>query len=69
MLFATANQIAGARDLPMGPHDIKVMSGPQVLEAFKKSLRVKQELFAPRYHTAERDHSLLAELRARCGRG
>src|SRR5512141_2995152 len=55
LLLATANEMAGARDLPMGPHDFSVMSGPQVLEAFEKFVKVKQELFALLQQTAGRD--------------
>ncbi len=64
LLLATANEMAGARDLPMGPHDPHIMSGPQVLQAFEKFVQVKQELFALLQQTAERDQSLLLEMRS-----
>jgi hypothetical protein len=64
LLLATANEMAGARDLPMGPHNMTVMSGPHVLEAFEKFVKIKLELFALLQQTAERDQTLLDQMRS-----
>ncbi len=63
-LLTTANEMAGARDLPMGRHVFGQASNAQALRAFEKVVRLKQELAALLKQTAERDQALLAEMRS-----
>jgi hypothetical protein len=63
-LQATANQMAGYRDLPMGRHDQKAMTRPRVRETFEKFVEQKQELLSVLGQTAERDSKLLEAMRA-----
>jgi hypothetical protein len=63
-LHTTANQMAGARDLPMGRHDEKAMTHPRVYETFEKFAKRKQELFALLEQTSARDDQLLETMRA-----
>lgn len=58
-LYATANQMAGARDLPMGRHDEKAMTHPRVRETFETFIKHKQELSVLLQETAARDDQLL----------
>ena len=58
-LQATAKQMAGYRDLPMGRHDEKGMTHPRVLDAFEKFVECKQELLLLLEQTAEQDQKLL----------
>jgi hypothetical protein len=60
-LQATAQQMAGYRDLPMGRHDEKAMSDPKVLEAFERFVLLEQELLALLQKSVERDQKMLAE--------
>ena len=62
-LEATAKQMVGYRDLPMGRHDQKAMTHPSVLETFEKFVERKQELFSLLEQTAERDDRLLEMMR------
>jgi hypothetical protein len=43
-LDATAEQMAGYRDLPMGRHDPQAMASPRLREAFAGLARVEREL-------------------------
>ena len=45
-LEATASAMAGYRDLPMGQHDMQVLSGPEVFESFKNFVRIERELLS-----------------------
>ena len=58
-LEATANQMAGYRDLPMGKHDEQAMTHPGVAETFEKFVKRKHELLSLLEQTAERDRQLL----------
>jgi hypothetical protein len=62
-LLATANEMAGARDLPMGRHDFSEQSRARLREAFEKYVRVEQELLALLEQTAEQDGAMLAQMR------
>jgi hypothetical protein len=64
-LEAIATEMAGYRDLPMGRHDEKAMSGPQVRAAFEKFVRVEQELRAMLEKRVEPDRSMLAAMGGR----
>ncbi len=63
-LQATAHQMVGYRDLPMGRHDEKAMTHPRVSEAFQNFVQSKQELVSLLQQTAERDDTLLEMMRA-----
>ncbi len=62
-LLATANEMAGAKDLPMGRHEFNEAFNAQVLDAFQKYVRLKQELAAFLQQTADRDRALIAQMR------
>ncbi len=62
-LLATANEMAGARDLPMGRHSFDGASTSQARDAFEKFIRVKQELLSLLQQTSERDRELLEQMR------
>lgn len=62
-LHVTASEMAGYRDLPMGTHDMRVMTQPVIRETFEKFVRHKQELAALLAQTAERDLQLLEMMR------
>ncbi len=63
-LLATANEMAAARDLPMGRHDFSDGNNAQVLAAFEKLVRIKQELIALLEQGAEQDQGLLSQMRS-----
>jgi formiminotetrahydrofolate cyclodeaminase len=62
-LRATANQMAGARDLPMGRHDEKAMTHPRIYETFERFVKGKRELSALLEQTSARDNQLLETMR------
>jgi hypothetical protein len=43
-LHATRDAMAGYRDLPMGRHDERALSSPEVVAAFEGFVKVEQEL-------------------------
>jgi len=43
-LHASAEEMAGYRDLPMGKHDEKALSDPKLLEAFERFVSREKEL-------------------------
>jgi uncharacterized protein (DUF3084 family) len=61
-LQATAQRMAGYRDLPMGRHDQKAMSSPQVREAFEKFVTREQELEALLQNQIDEDRRMLIEM-------
>jgi hypothetical protein len=58
-LRATAEQMAGARDLPMGKHDMARMTTPRVLDAFKAFVAAEQELLELLRSRLEHDQAML----------
>ena len=54
-LQTTAEHMAGYRDLPMGRHDQRAMAAPEGIEAFRKFVRVEQDLLAMLRTAIERD--------------
>jgi len=62
-LQATANRMTGYRDLPMGRHDMTVMSDARSVDAFEKLVETKQELLALLQRTKEQDEKMLATMR------
>ncbi len=63
-LLATANEMAAARDLPMGRHDFTDGNKRQALAAFEKLVSVKQELLALLEQAGEQDERLLSQMRS-----
>ena len=61
-LRAVANEMAAARDLPMGRHDAQTMSSPEVGDAFRRFVKAKQELLALLEGMVEQDRRMLAEM-------
>jgi hypothetical protein len=66
-LRATADEMAGYRDLPMGRHDEQVMTSPDVLHTFEEFVKAKQELQALLERKAAQDHEMLAQMRRAIG--
>ncbi len=61
-LLATANEMAAARDLPMGRHDFTDQTKSRMLKAFEKYVGVEQELLVLLEQALEQDQSLLLEM-------
>ena len=59
-LQVTAMKMTACRNLPMGRHDEKVMSGREALHAFKRFVKLEQELLALLETRLERDRQMLA---------
>lgn len=68
-LRATAQEMAGYRNLPVGRHDAGAMSGPQVVEAFEKFVRREEALDALLSQSLERDQRVLSQMRTQSSRG
>ena len=61
-LRGIGQEMAAARDLPMGRHDEQAMSSPEVAEAFQRLVGAKQELLVLLQRMAEQDQQLLAQM-------
>ena len=61
-LVATADEMAGYRDLPMGKHDEKRMSDPRLLEAFERVVSLEQELLWLLQERIARDQKMLIDM-------
>ena len=62
-LAATADQMAGYRELPMGRHNETEMKHPRVLETFEKFVKQKRALLSLLERTTEQDDKLLETMR------
>jgi hypothetical protein len=62
-LAATGRDMAGQRDLPMGAHDLTVMSSPEAVGAFERVVEAERELLALLQERLRRDRELLAGMR------
>jgi hypothetical protein len=62
-LQATARQMAGYRDMPMGRHDAQAMSDPAIVEAFEGFVKIEGELLMQLRGWVERDKKMLAAMR------
>jgi len=58
-LQTTARQMAGYRDLPMGRHDPKAMTSPQLRDAFEQFVRLEQELLVLLQKRVEQEVQML----------
>jgi hypothetical protein len=61
-LQATARQMAGYRDLPMGRHDEKAMSSPENRETFEEFVNLEEELLVLLEKRVEQDRKMLSEM-------
>jgi hypothetical protein len=61
-LQATAQRMAGYRDLPMGRHEEKAMSSPRFREAFEKFVTREQELEGLLQNRIDEDRRMLIEM-------
>ncbi len=62
LLKATAAEMAGYRDLPMGRHDVGAMSSRAVVEAFQRFVELERELLGLLQKRLHQDTKLLAEM-------
>jgi hypothetical protein len=53
----------GFRDLPMGRHDMTVMSDARSVDAFEKLVKTRQELLALLQRMTDQDEKMLATMR------
>jgi hypothetical protein len=65
LLMATANEMAGYRELPMADH-AKVMSDPKVAKAFEKF--VNRNFWSCSRTGWEQDHKMLVQMQSSTGR-
>ena len=68
-LEATAAQMAGYRDLPMGRHDMSLMTAPKVREAFAKFFDAEKNLCALMQQRVEEDRVMLESMGATTAAG
>jgi hypothetical protein len=62
-LGETARRMASYRDMPMGRHDMSVMSSPRAVEAFEKFVKLEEELLSMLQKRLEADRKMVAEMR------
>jgi hypothetical protein len=62
-LAATGRDMAGQRDLPMGAHDMSVMSSPDAVAAFERVVKAERELLALLQERLPQDERMLAGMR------
>ncbi len=67
-LLATANEMAAARDLPMGRHNITEQLSAHLTDAFAKYVGLEQELLALLQQTSEQDQAMLVQMLAANGK-
>jgi hypothetical protein len=61
-LKSTAQKMAGYRNLPMGRHDQKVMTRPEVLKTFQQFVTLEHELHTLLRNRLEQDQRMLSEM-------
>ena len=61
-LESTSAQMAGYRDLPMGRHDMAVMSDPKMREAFSKFVAAESDLVMLLQPRLEEDRAMLESM-------
>ena len=62
-LQETARRMASYRDMPMGRHDMSVMSSRKAVEAFEKFVKLEEELILMLEKRLVVDRKMLAEMR------
>jgi hypothetical protein len=63
LLRATAAEMAGYRDLPMGRHDEAAMSAPQVIDTFEELVSIRRETVELLQAMLEQEEAMLAHAR------
>lgn len=66
-LLVLGEEMAGYRDLPMGRHDMGVMTSAPAVEAFGRFVDQERELLALLQQRMEQDERMLAQMRAAAG--
>ena len=66
-LQAAASEMAAARELPMGRHDMAAMASPEVLDAFERYVTAEDELRALLEARREAITQMLAAMREAIG--
>jgi hypothetical protein len=61
-LEAAAKRMAAYRDLPMGPHDMAVIMGPDNVSAFARFVEREEELLALIQRRLAEDRAMLGEM-------
>jgi hypothetical protein len=61
-LASTADRMVGYRTLPMGRHDMTVMTSPAPRHAFAGFVKVEEELAALLTKSLEQDHAMLEQM-------
>lgn len=61
---ALAEQMASYRDLPMGRHDVEVMTSPEAAQALERLVNVEQDLSSLLDERLEEHRLILGELRS-----
>jgi hypothetical protein len=67
-LRSLAAEMVGYRDLPMGKHDPRAMSGPEPALAFERFIQVEEELLDLLQNRLAQDRGLLLQM-GRAGQG
>jgi hypothetical protein len=68
-LLVLGEEMAGYRDLPMGRHDLQIMTSRPAVEAFERFVQAEQELLAMLQQRIPQDQQMLAQMRAAGGGG
>jgi hypothetical protein len=66
-LHALAAEMTGYRDLPMGRHDMTVMTDPKMAETFAELVRTKEDLLTNLQQRIDEDKAMLAQLQGAGG--
>ena len=66
-LHATARRMAGYRDLPMGRHDMQMISAPASVDAFSRFVAVEEVVLKLLQSRLEADHRMLDSMGASRG--
>jgi hypothetical protein len=61
-LAATAGRMVGSRDLPMGRHDERMMSGPDAIDAFERLVRTERAVHSRLTDTLREHQSMLDQM-------
>jgi hypothetical protein len=62
-LDALATEMAGYRDLPMGAHDLELLSAPEAVRAFEGYVQAKERLLALLQQSLADDRALMAMMK------
>jgi hypothetical protein len=62
-LLAIGQEMAGYRDLPMGPHDPELASSPEFVDAFERLVQAERALLALMQERVGEDETMLSAMR------